>query len=97
MDISPEYIKMCEKAVEIQKLAPRNEVKNWWSPDDLMVWLPRQDQLQEMCENKGEDFFIFAFRSGSHPLLDTYEKLWLAFVMKEKYGKVWNGEDWVKR
>jgi hypothetical protein len=24
------------------------------------------------------------------------EQLWLAFVMKEKYNKVWNGEDWVK-
>ena len=22
------------------------------------------------------------------------EQLWLAFVMKEKFGKVWNGEDW---
>jgi len=24
----------------------------------------------------------------------SMEQLWLAFVMKEKYGKVWNGEDW---
>ena len=22
------------------------------------------------------------------------EQLWLAFVMKEKYNKIWNGEDW---
>ncbi|MDD5722635.1 MAG: hypothetical protein PHY29_02720 [Syntrophales bacterium] len=26
----------------------------------------------------------------------SMEQLWLAFVMKEKYGKTWNGEEWVK-
>jgi hypothetical protein len=26
---------------------------------------------------------------------ESWEQLWLAFVMKEKYNKVWNGEDWV--
>ena len=26
----------------------------------------------------------------------SLEQLWLAFVMKEKYGKVWNGTDWIK-
>ena len=26
----------------------------------------------------------------------SMEQLWLAFVMKEKYGKVWNVEEWVK-
>lgn len=28
--------------------------------------------------------------------LPSFDQLWLAFVMKEKYGKVWNGEDWIK-
>ena len=26
----------------------------------------------------------------------SMEQLWLAFVMKELYSKVWNGEDWVE-
>ena len=26
----------------------------------------------------------------------SMEQLWLAFVMKEKYNKVWNGEEWIK-
>jgi len=26
----------------------------------------------------------------------SMEQIWLAFVMKEKHGKTWNGEDWVK-
>jgi hypothetical protein len=28
---------------------------------------------------------------------DTYEQLWLAFVMKEKYNKKWNGKEWIKQ
>ncbi len=26
----------------------------------------------------------------------SMEQLWLAFTMKVMYGKIWNGEDWVK-
>ncbi len=26
----------------------------------------------------------------------SMEQLWLAFVMKVKYGKVWNGDNWIK-
>ena len=25
----------------------------------------------------------------------SMEQLWLAFVMKSKYNKTWNGEDWI--
>ncbi len=25
----------------------------------------------------------------------SMEQLWLAFVMKEKYNKVWDGEEWI--
>jgi len=25
----------------------------------------------------------------------SFEQLWLAFVMKEKYNKAWNGEEWI--
>lgn len=26
----------------------------------------------------------------------SMEQLWLAFVMKERYSKIWNGEEWIK-
>ena len=26
----------------------------------------------------------------------SMEQLWLAFVMKENYNKVWSGNDWIK-
>jgi hypothetical protein len=75
------------------------------------VWLPRQDQLQEMIGGSPynnvknsmfsilDDLHRFAFTPNIFndfiPL--TMEQLWLAFVMKEKYSKVWNGTDWVTK
>jgi len=74
------------------------------------VWLPRQDQLQNMMRTKYDlpnicvEFYCFI--SGrvpltneifANPIWETFtsmEQLWLAFVMQEKYGKVWGGESW---
>ena len=152
MDLSVEYIKMCEKSTEIQEL---------WNPtqgdyflervdetslDDIAhgcyieeyfriigsdeqsnlcsmsivnsykqgnVWLPRQDQLQEMIIERvkcspdkdvallymfhswmtEEDGRSFGFEKAVFPD-PSMEQLWLAFVMKKNFRKVWNGEDW---
>jgi hypothetical protein len=140
VDTSPEYIKMCEQAEEIQVIAPGPELGDMWAylrpkegsqwgcigpivraveqgydgdadfsyVDEIeRAWLPRQDQLQEMVDwrplvgcgivaamyhrlypNNQLDDYYFDFTS--------LEQIWLAFVMKEKYGKVWNGETWEK-
>jgi len=80
------------------------------------IWLPRQDQLQEMvgligvpldllsklCVFSFTDFKIakknnliqrrFFNRYASQ--FTSMEQLWLAFVMKEKYNKTWDGEKW---
>jgi hypothetical protein len=73
-------------------------------------WLPRQDQLQKLIQpddskvssmvNKviesqyyesSKDDFVAA------PLkFYSMEQIWFAFVMKEKYDKTWNEEDWVE-
>ena len=79
------------------------------------IWLPRQDQLQEMIE----DVFRFGTSvrnitiainfakfcgiydedsegsSNIHIRKGSIEQLWLAFVMKEKYNKSWNGDEWL--
>ena len=69
------------------------------------LWLPRQDQLQEMFT---EDNDMVGLWGGIVQLLYEYilslpdkgltipsmEQLWLAFVTKEKHNKVWNGEEW---
>ncbi len=59
MDTSERYVKMCEKATEIQMRPKPIEavvytgnnvhiVKGINSPDFDIIWLPRQDQLQEI-------------------------------------------------
>lgn len=69
----------------------------------------RQDQLQEMItdnlHNMVHKFFNFCMNYDRN--LEEYkfytdvkqftsmEQLWLAFVMKEKYNKLWNGKEWI--
>jgi hypothetical protein len=70
------------------------------------VWLPRQDQLQAMCKDKDiverlvRKFSLFVLNNNMPPQMDknnvrfqSMEQLWLAFVMKEKFNKIWNGDD----
>jgi len=68
------------------------------------VWLPRQDQLQEVVTaNYAMPWDLaVAFSNvlmGDNALyfdkFDSMEKLWLAFIMREKYKKKWNEGDWV--
>ena len=74
---------------------------------DRRVWLPRQDQLQEMrfsitdplsiCANL--DNFVSKEVNADNSKIYSFtsmEQVWLAFVMKEKYGKSWDRKDWVK-
>jgi len=114
MDTSKEYLKMCEKAGEIQRVHQWQEGDCFINPSGFLgfycgqcsseygfyeksVWLPRQDQLQEMIggdiqyrwDRCNEFWFDITHSVGS------FEQLWLAFVMKEKFNKIWNGEEWV--
>ena len=132
MDTSEQFIKMCD--------CP--EIQDNWNPEGLdfthrragrqykhgtMLWLPRQDQLQEMVGNNwvqnmvGCYDFAFQLSAGAcapcinEKLLESWqsggdfykeclnnlstkyksmEQLWLAFVMKEKFNKTWDGEKW---
>lgn len=142
MDVSPEYVEMCEKAEEIQKgwkptewdyvFGERDKerqtlVLSGYCTDggfygaeleeehrgirdivgvNFPIWLPRQDQLQEMIHD-----YKFSKRqfSGSHGLLRDFaywveeesklpcasmEQLWLAFVMLTLYHKKWYNGEW---
>ncbi len=75
------------------------------------IFLPRQDQLQGMYSQKVYDL-IYTFGSefiedgystpdwakdGNFEIKYTsMEQIWLAFVMHDKYSKIWDGTDWVK-
>jgi hypothetical protein len=67
------------------------------------VWLPRQDQLQELVLLMYERNCYWMFEECykhlqlPHPTkLESMEQVWLSFVMKERSGKTWNGENWIK-
>ena len=130
MDTSKKYIKMCEKAEEIQEkfnwykgdyYAHQSSIYLWGNGKEIWVaynlgetkgvryiWLPRQDQLQEMVARNNNyqlltDFYNWC-DENFYQWLDkklvqnlgqlSMEQLWLAFVIKEKYNKIWNGKDW---
>jgi hypothetical protein len=136
MDTSKEYIKMCERSVEIQVLKEIErdgdfywveakydhgiktichdefegyaQKSNLWSVNDdrvghetkRLVWLPRQDQLQEILGENWKDnlLLICHWMEWKSPLgLHSMEQLWLSFVMRQKFNKAWNGEDWISR
>jgi len=89
-------------------------IEQWERPTDDAVWLPRQDQLQDMLMDDFKDYGHIV-HSFVEYLCDTtdyhggirfadvdiygdftsFEQLWLAFLMDEKYSKYWNGKDWV--
>ena len=136
MDTSETYIKMCERAEEIQdewvpkmgdwvcsathclrnKKSRRNvrvvqyiEIKRHLpiihSRESMgtmdakyrvdVIWLPRQDQLQEMVNRPSLSWMLRDASNFEHDVeFDSMEQLWLAFVMKEKYNKIWNGSEW---
>ncbi len=68
---------------------------------DELNQLERQDQLQEMVDSPAIEWLLDKFwywaREGHNisPILNTWEQLWLAFVMKEKYQRKWGGEEWI--
>ena len=67
------------------------------------TWLPRQEDLQEMIFKIWPEFYPQELASTfcgycmdeAPESLTSMKQLWLAFVMKEKYNKVWDGEKWV--
>jgi len=62
------------------------------------VWLPTQDQLQDMILKACDYETTWDLIDGFHRYLiwiddwdfTSLEQLWLAYVMKAKYNKVWN-------
>ena len=65
------------------------------------IWLPTQEQLQEMMLKPKNtlcpDIFTLIALLGVFAAVNKYDnmnELWVAFVMKEKYNKIWNGKDW---
>jgi hypothetical protein len=74
---------------------------------DMFVWLPTQEQLQKIFLDKYawiylvDDFYSYAGKCieewdlGENPSMNI---LWLGFIMKEIYNKVWDSKhnEWIK-
>ena len=74
------------------------------------LWLPRQDQLQDMLDKPTEMakhlFFADWINDECHEydcdkahIVDslTMEQLWLMFIMKENYNKIWKDNKWISQ
>jgi len=73
------------------------------------LWLPRQDQLQKIIEPDNANVHSVMLKVmetqyhdsskktlvSAPELFYSMEQLWLAYIMREKYNKVWNEEEWV--
>ena len=65
------------------------------------TFLPRQDQLQKMVEERNGDILsqlqaIWIFTNSFKKESVSFEQLWLEAVMYWKYNKKWNGTEWKK-
>ena len=89
--------------IELAELIPFGQNKTRIKAD--MIPLFRQDQLQEMVINFGHGHQNAGILVGLSIFSDEYgyndgsmEQLWLAYVMYEKYGKVWDDkkEEWTE-
>src|SRR5665647_1133095 len=111
MDTSEKYIKMCETAKEIQCqwsyengdfiLDPvDDEVKTWfwYTPKEYgdITWLPRQDQLQEICI----EFFIINLKISRHEAFLRFLEWYAGCLrqtsedgLKNEYGFIDSGEE----
>lgn len=125
MDTSETYIKQCD-CPEIQGQRSKEGIElacwvtrhlyisksfDYWSMVKTPhVWLPLQDQIQEMLEgHEKPDYLIVSlvnfmqdrqrfYKSGRVKKLypvGSMEQLWLAYYMWEYHKKIWDGKKWV--
>lgn len=72
------------------------------------IWVPTQDQLQGIAIkiselwihvlNRFYEYYTEQVRWNHewHAFFNTPEMMWLAFVMREEFGKVWDGKEWIE-
>ena len=112
MDTSKQYVKMCScEAIQSNKPYPPspNLHLNFYHRtipltdsiqkfQNASIWLPRQDQIQEMMGNHPDLILILAksINDGIFRGQDfiTFEQLWLAYYMNERHNMEWRNESW---
>ena len=97
-DVDPTYAAMVS-------LSGVGEFGAFWD-DGGFIYLPTQERLQEMIKYDSLTGIVFELHEFSHEYtfmdngndlrLNSMNELWLAFVMHEKWNKIWSNERWVK-
>ena len=65
----------------VYKIPRKDTLLEFWG-----TWIDRFEEFRESpCAERFD---------GGNLFLKSMEQLWLAFVMKEKYNKVWDGKEW---
>ena len=63
-----------------------------------IIYLPTQEQLQSLLNITDWQImfkkFRYFYKYATVDNIFLMNELWLAFVMYEKYNKIWNGEKW---
>lgn len=126
MDVSKNYINMCEKAIEIQNDLKIQKLPPTYFKDGdyvackhkdntnidiykkglsyfncVYIWIPRQDQLQEMLNWDdilciiNEFYYFTSLEIFYRYNFNSIEQITLSFFMKKKHNKFWNGEKWL--
>ena len=94
MDTSKEYIKMCD-CPEIQSQTHFYEHGLRGNFFNGNVWLPRQDQIQEMIGDFDKVLPMLPqlerLDKACGEQFTSMEQLWLAFYMSKKHKKTWKG------
>jgi hypothetical protein len=67
----------------------------FWVATESVIWLPHQDQLQEMIGDFNTCLELLFRRKLQNIYFTSMEQVWMALVMNEKYNKVWGAEGWV--
>jgi hypothetical protein len=89
---------------ECQPITSELELRLPYMNQIKALWIPRQDQLQEIISDHYTTpwdlavEFANALMGGASDYFDKFlsmEQLWLAYVMKQKFNKRWDGKDWV--
>ncbi len=103
MDSSKEFQLMLDEAIKSEPLTFRgfDRTKNvqdqlqkilkeplWDIMGNFLEWYLEHPEIETNARVVGKTFYCEGY-------LGSMEQLWLAFVMKEKYNKVWTGEEWV--
>ena len=86
-----------------------NLTSTGWKPQltDRYIWTPRQDELQKMVMGEFAEYpnqlsgmlLEFHFFVGNlvyEEVFTSMEQLWLRFVMRKLYKKVWEEYQWVR-